>query len=100
MQIENSNQTGVSTVGDFVLRYTIKRDKDNNPVEVRADVFKGFDRVGFCSCDKDLLIGISTVRDNPVTISEAESFTTQFYSDVAEVFGGQETDEETEQASE
>lgn len=86
MKIENSNQTGVSTVGDLVLRYTIKRDKDNNPVEVRADVYKGFDRIGFCNCDQNITVGISTVRENPVSLAEVKAFTDQFIDDAIEVF--------------
>lgn len=96
MQIENSNQTGVSTIGDLTLRYTIKRDKDNNPTEVRAEVFKGLDRVGFCNCDKDFLIGITTNRDNPVTLAEVKTFTDQFLDDAADVFGVSESESESE----
>lgn len=94
MQIENSNQTGVSTVGDLVLRYTIKRDKDNNPVEVRADVYKGFDRIGFCNCDRDITVGISTVRENPVSLAEVKAFTDKFIDDAIEVFTVQDEAEQ------
>ena len=40
MEIQNSNEIGISVVGDFTIRYTVKKDAEGTPTEVMATVVK------------------------------------------------------------
>ena len=46
MEIQNSNEIGISVVGDFTIRYTVKKDAENIFIRILgiyyADIYSVF----------------------------------------------------------
>lgn len=88
MNIENSNDYGTSVVGDYTIRYTIKKDAKGVPTEVMATVVKKTTNIiATYNCRANGVMGFSINEENDMTASDRKAVINQMLDDTAEVFG-------------
>ena len=88
MEIQNSNEIGISVVGDFTIRYTIKKDAEGTPTEVMATVVKKTANViATYNCRANGVMGFSINEESDMTASERKAIINQMLDDTAETFG-------------
>lgn len=97
MEIERTTSTGTSVVGTIIIRYEISKDKNDNPVSLRANVYKELDIIGTANANTQGEIGIS-FRENDLTAQQRKDVTDKILDDVEQTFS--DTESESEQASE
>lgn len=89
MNIESSNATGSSVVGKFTIRYSIQKDKDENPKTVSANIYDGMNVVGTANCTSGGEFGISVTERAEMTIPERSAVVSQIMADFNDIFSDQ-----------
>lgn len=97
MEIERTTSTGTSTVGAVIIRYEISKDKNDNPVSLRANIYKELDIIGNANANTLREIGIS-FRENDLTAQQRKAVTDKILDDVEQTFSVENS--ESSQASE